>query len=183
MGGWEGIICFLYFIKKIKFLDVKKSIKYGVFGCVLLGLNLLLIFPFLSWIYSWWRFYLYKEILYINTYIFYLFIFCCFTSISLLLFLSGKVIKKEPIVRKTILELGIKYSRLKISEIAEKSKAFQTNIITIVKNMIKNNEIYAEYFESSQSVAFNLQANIAEIDSLMGIYEKWETERIGKKLS
>jgi len=33
--------------------------------------------------------------------------------------------------------------------------------------MIEDNEIYAKYFESSKSVAFDQQANIEEIDKLM----------------
>ena len=33
--------------------------------------------------------------------------------------------------------------------------------------MIDNKEIYAKYFESSKSVAFNQQANVEEIDKLM----------------
>ncbi len=40
--------------------------------------------------------------------------------------------------------------------------------------MIKNKEIYATYFESSKSVAFDQQANINEIDKLMSVYNEWE---------
>jgi len=47
--------------------------------------------------------------------------------------------------------------------------------------MIKNKEIYAEYFTSSKSVAFNQQANIDEIDKLMEVYKEWEEKKVGKK--
>jgi len=47
--------------------------------------------------------------------------------------------------------------------------------------MIENREIYAQYFSSTKSVAFNLQANIDEIDKLMDTYKDWEEEKVGKK--
>lgn len=47
--------------------------------------------------------------------------------------------------------------------------------------MTRNNEIYAEYFESSKAVVFNQQANIKEIDKLMEQYKQWEEEGISKK--
>ncbi|KKN28252.1 hypothetical protein LCGC14_0856330 [marine sediment metagenome] len=47
--------------------------------------------------------------------------------------------------------------------------------------MIKNNEIYGQYFKSSNSIVFNQQANIDELDKLMLIYQEWENKQIGKK--
>ncbi len=47
--------------------------------------------------------------------------------------------------------------------------------------MIDDKEIYAEYFESSKSVAFDQQANINEIDKLMTTYKEWEDKEFGKK--
>jgi len=54
-------------------------------------------------------------------------------------------------------------------------------IISTVKEMIRNQEIYAKYFESNKAVAFDQQANIEEIDNLMAIYKKWEDNEFGKK--
>jgi hypothetical protein len=170
-GGLEGIVCFLYVLKLLQYQNIKKSIKYGALGCVLLGLNLLLLL-FSSFnrrlsivFYLDWGF---------------LMIFCCFFSILGWLYLNRRDIEiKEVNIRKTILDLGTNYTRLKIAEIAEKSKALHVTIIAVVKKMIENKEIYAEYFESSQSVAFDLQKNIDEIDKLMEMYEKWETEKVG----
>lgn len=54
-------------------------------------------------------------------------------------------------------------------------------IIDIVKVMINNNEIYAQYFSSTKALAFDQQANIAEIDKLMETYKEWEEKEIGKK--
>jgi len=54
-------------------------------------------------------------------------------------------------------------------------------IIDVISDMIKNKEIYAEYFKESKSVAFNQQANIDEIDKLMEAYKDWEKKKVGKK--
>ena len=45
-----------------------------------------------------------------------------------------------------------------------------------------NQEIHAEYFPSSKAVAFNQQANLDEIDTLMAKYEEWEGAKVGKKI-
>ena len=47
--------------------------------------------------------------------------------------------------------------------------------------MIENHEIYAQFFSSTKSVAFNQQANINEIDNLMKIYKDWEEMKVGKE--
>ncbi len=47
--------------------------------------------------------------------------------------------------------------------------------------MIEVKEIHAKYFESSKSVAFDLQTNIKEIDDLMKKFEEWEKESRSKK--
>jgi len=46
--------------------------------------------------------------------------------------------------------------------------------------MIEGKEIYAKYFERSRAVAFNLQANIDEINSLMDKYKQWEKDEKDK---
>ncbi|MBA7568287.1 hypothetical protein ES708_10008 [subsurface metagenome] len=85
-------------------------------------------------------------------------------------------------IKKTILDLGTKYSKLSIQEIGEKTDIdLEFLIQKTIKPMIKNQEIYAEYFESTKSIAFNLQANIDEIDKLMEQYRQWEEERINKR--
>ena len=90
-------------------------------------------------------------------------------------------LQESALIRKTILELGTKYPRLQVKEIAETCKIDVNTIIGIIREMIKNNEIYAQYFKSTNSVAFNQQANIDEIYVLMEQYKKWEQEGIGKK--
>jgi len=86
------------------------------------------------------------------------------------------------LIKKTILDLGTKFARIQIIEISEVSEIVNEKlIISTVRDMIKNKEIYATYFESSKSIAFDLQANIEEIDKLMTIYKDWEDKKLGKK--
>jgi hypothetical protein len=47
--------------------------------------------------------------------------------------------------------------------------------------MIKNNEIYAEYFQNTKTIVFNQLANLEEIDQLMTLYLKWEENKFGKE--
>jgi len=85
-------------------------------------------------------------------------------------------------IKKTVLDLGTKFTRLKIIEIAEKcGLKDQQVIIDTVLNMIEKNEIYADYFSISKSIAFNQQANIEEIDRLMAAYKDWEDKKVRKK--
>ncbi|KKK85758.1 hypothetical protein LCGC14_2770110, partial [marine sediment metagenome] len=54
-------------------------------------------------------------------------------------------------------------------------------IVSTINQMIEKKEIYAKFFESSKSVAFDQQTNIDEIDKLMEQYRQWEEEGISKK--
>ena len=85
-------------------------------------------------------------------------------------------------IKKLVLELGTKFTRLEIREIGEKSSIDDEEIIIeVVKDMIKNKEIYADYFSSSKAIAFDQQANIEEIDNLMAVYKEWEDKKVSKK--
>ncbi len=84
-------------------------------------------------------------------------------------------------IKNTILTLGTQFARLQIIEIVEEVNEREDLIILTVKEMISNDEIYAKYFDSTKSVAFNLQSNLAEIDNLMDQYKKWEMSGNGKK--
>jgi len=78
--------------------------------------------------------------------------------------------------------LGTKFPRIEIAEISEECGIEDEQLITdIVKDMIKNKEIYAQYFTRTQAVNFNQQANIDEIDKLMEAYKEWEEKKVEKK--
>lgn len=83
-------------------------------------------------------------------------------------------------IKRILLNYGIKIDRLKIVEISEKSKVDTKTVLKVIQNMIKNEEIYCRYFESSKVVAFNQIRNIEEIDNLLKIYEEWEHKNIKK---
>ncbi|KKM03594.1 hypothetical protein LCGC14_1772860 [marine sediment metagenome] len=98
--------------------------------------------------------------------------------------LERKKLKIEKIdrVKKAVLELGIKFARLQIAEISEVCGIDDVQLIVdTVNNMIENKEIYAQYFSSTKSVAFDQQTNIDEIDKLMSTYKDWEDKKVGKK--
>ena len=171
-GGYPGLLFILLSIKQLYNLYTLRALIYGWIGCIAIGFNLIIypgnppsieltVFYFLG-LQMWAGF------LIIN-----------FSLIVLYLFRGG--FKVNPKIRRTILDLATKYARLEVREISEKCKIDRANIIDVIKQMIDNNEIYAEYFSSSKTVAFNRQANIAEIDNLMKIYQKWEEEQFKKK--
>jgi len=175
--GFIGMILILYSIKLINSLNIRKAFIFGIIGALLLGLNYLLSFNNLE--INLIRFKTAIDVAFTG-----LFwpIFCVLYIILAYQFLYKKDIKDEAKARKTILDLGINYTRLKISEIAEKGKIMHSTIISVAKSMIEDKEIYAEYFITTNSIAFDLQANIDEIDKLMNSYKKWETEKLSKKL-
>ena len=83
----------------------------------------------------------------------------------------------EVTIRKTILDLGTNYSRLEVQEISEVCGFDSDSIISVLERMIDNGEIYAEFFTTTSTVAFNQRANIDEIDKLMATYDEWEEEQ------
>ena len=108
-------------------------------------------------------------------------IFLIFLLNLLILFLNLRTsTKEEAIVKRNIIEYGRKIARLKIKDISEKSNVDTSTVFRILNEMIKNQEIYAEYFKSSKTVAFNQIANLENIDSLMKLYEDWEHQKLKK---
>lgn len=83
-------------------------------------------------------------------------------------------VQKE--IRKSIIKLGMKFSRLKIVEIAEKCKESEDSIVLTALDMIECNEIHAEYFSSTKTLAFDQRTNIDEVDLIMKKFNKWELQ-------
>ena len=122
-----------------------------------------------------------------NMITFFINLFVVFTQLTVLIalhiiFAKNKEYLYEVKIRKSILDLTTKYTRLKITEIAEKIKIYQSTIIKIIKTMLSRNDIYGEYFPSSRSIVFNQETNIAEIDKLMAKYQEWEERSLSKKV-
>ena len=82
--------------------------------------------------------------------VFYLLFICLAYLINILPMIYNRFkrdLQEFALIRKTILELGTKYPRLQAKEIAEICKIDLNTIIRIIREMIKNNEIYAQYFK------------------------------------
>ena len=87
----------------------------------------------------------------------------------------------KSLIKKALLNIGTKYNRIELKEIAEYTHADLDLIVHVIKEMIKGEEIHADYFSTTKSVVFNLEANIDEIDELMLKFEEWEGKKIDKK--
>ena len=169
-----GLILIFLSIFYIYRLEIIKAITFGITGWIIISIilfflyNVFIVFPFM-----------------INSILFIICMILLLISISIIILLgilkSVSNFNEQAKIRKEILELGIKFTRLEVREISEKCKVDRDAIIDVIKKMIANKEIYAEFFKSSKTISFNQQANIDEIDELMKIYEKWENEQLGKK--
>ncbi len=63
-------------------------------------------------------------------------------------------------IRKTLLDIATKFSRIHVVEISELCLVQDLQLITdTVKKMIQNKEIYAQFFTSTRFVAFDQKAN------------------------
>lgn len=108
-------------------------------------------------------------------------LFSSIIFLSILCMVATKY-KEEAQIRKEILELGTKYPDFKVKNISKNCGSDNNTIINVVKKMIKNKEIYADYFKISKKFVFNNRANAEEIDKLMEMFSDWETEHMGKKV-
>jgi len=61
------------------------------------------------------------------------------------------------LIKQTILTLGAKFTRLELSDISEKSGIQDETLIEgIIQDMIKNKEIYGEYFATSKALSLEI---------------------------
>lgn len=90
--------------------------------------------------------------------------------------------EKIKLVKKKLLELGTQFEHLRVGEIAERCGVLEGTAISILKEMIKNKEIYAKYYKTESLVTFDQQLITEEIDQLMETYRNWEKKTFGKKL-
>jgi len=192
ISGFSFFFVGIYFLFIISILftfllRLKLGLISGISGCLIMAINIFfpsLFFPasILTIGRGFDRAYLIgysiSEYLFIN-----FIIWILFCVINIILFL-GKVIVKGVnvrIIKKTILDLGTQYANLEVREISEACDVNKIAVMDTVKKMIENKEIYAEYFKSSKTVAFNKQANIEEIDTLVATFRDWE-ENLEKKI-
>ena len=91
--------------------------------------------------------------------------------------------KETARVKTQILNLSTDHPDIKVVDISKRCSVDKSTVIKIVKKMIRNNEIYADYFKHSRKFAFNNLANTEKIDELLNLYNEWEREKIGNKSS
>ena len=165
---WLGFALILLSANYISKYNISKALISGFIGTIFAGL---FIFVFSEAFPHFYGYYI-GLILWIVYLINNLFL--------LLMYFSRKNKQRDVQIRKTILELGTLFTRLKINEVAETCKNDTNYIISIVKKMISKEEIYAEYFTSTNAVVFNQRSNIKEIDDLMAKYREWEDKNVQK---
>ena len=139
IGGYPGFILILFSIKQLYNLHTLRAFAYGSIGCLAIGINIVVIIDLLNSNYP-------------NLYIVlsnstYLALgmwtgFCIINSALIILYLTRSGFGDDPMVRRTILDLGTKYARLEVKEISEKCKIDRANIIDVIKQMINNKEIF-----------------------------------------
>jgi len=157
-------------------LKIKKSIIFGIVGTIIYVLAVF----FLTLIY------IQRRELQLLLLIFF-WVFCLIVNLIVFSLLKSEknelTFTDETIIKKIVLDLGTKYTRLEVREISEKCGYDSDSIIRVLNSMIMNKEIYAEFFKSSNTVSFDQQANIDEIDELMAAYKDWEDDHYEKKKS
>lgn len=175
-GGWGGIVAIGISFILFKFYKTKQAVILSIIGCCLIGFNLIYITILII--------IQFHPPDYLIQYGYFEAIIACFLLCVVDYKLFRFIFKRKEtdllLVKKTILKLGTMFDRLDIHEISEKCGIDKSSIISVIKEMVNNKEIYAEYFKSTNSVAFNQRANIDEIDELMEKYKQWEEENIKK---
>jgi hypothetical protein len=173
-----GIIFVIYSIISLYQMNLKRSSYSGLIGFSLITgfitqniiFNINNIEPFVwGGIWSYYNVNLLSIIL-----IPLLFLF----NIYVLLILRNSKIEEVIRVKKTILTLGTKVTRLKLVDVSDYCKIDINTVLNTIKLMIKNREILAEFFYTSRVIAFNQIGNAQEIDDLIEEFNKWGREKM-----
>jgi len=85
-------------------------------------------------------------------------------------------------VKRVILDLSTKITRLQLVDIIERTNIENQDLIKqTVLDMLENREVFGDFFTSSNSLVFDQNANIKEIDILLDKFKEWEEKEIQKK--
>jgi hypothetical protein len=186
IGGIAEALLFLISIIFIHSLKWKLSFLTGILGCVIFGLNI----SYYRFISGWNYYYYYLfsieiynlEPLFSNTLLYFI-CWCLFlvVNISLILAKPSDKIYNNYDLKKEVLDLSTKFTRLEVRAISEKLNKDPILVLNLIKNMLENKEVYGEYFESTKTITFDQQANINEIDQLLAQFSEFEEKKIDKK--
>ena len=164
LSGAIELLLISYSLISLHNLKLRLAILFGFLGGIILGMNLLvfrieiMLFPLQGYQYQ------------ILSGFYLIIVGCVITFVLNTLMLIPRLTEsreKRESVKRKILDLGTQFTRLEIKEISEKCDEDHELIIRIIKSMISNREIYAEYFNSSKTIAISQQANIEHIDDLL----------------
>jgi len=158
---WPAIALFSISMLQLYLLKIRQTL---IFGLLANTLTFYVIFP----VFRLFPYFNYSIIIPLFTISSLYLIFYSY-ALYLILVMAIKSQNEEEItlIKKTIGELGTQFTRLEVREISEDCQVDQDLIIKVIIEMISNNEIHAEYFKSSKTVAFNQEANIEEMDNLI----------------
>ncbi len=80
---------------------------------------------------------------------------------------------QEKVIKTTTLEMSTKFDRIQIQEIGEKCGVpDDILIISIIKKMIQTKQLMGEFFTSTNSILFDKQSNITQMNSFLENLEK-----------
>lgn len=185
--NFVGNLFIIFSIISVFFFNIKKAIITGLIGSVIIlfGLIFLLISNLIGNIYpipyelysSYGDHYILPIVNYVSFFLVLIFFIINFYSHHLL---KKRNVEEEALIKRKVLDYGTKATRLKIRDISDRTNVDKDTTIKVLRAMIKNKEIFAEYFSSSKTVAFNQLANVDQINDLMEIYREWEQEKIEK---
>ena len=178
LGTIRNILVFL--VITFIFISVLFALNLNLYKFILFGVLSVITDIFLK---------LFPVLVTSGTYFYFFDLTIIFTIIlsSSIIFLSFLLIfvtryNEEARIRREILVLGTKYPDFKLKNVSKNCRADKNTVIVVAKKMIRNKEIYADYFNLSKKFVFNNKANSEEIDKLMEMFSEWETEHIGKKI-
>ena len=160
-GGMIEAILFLTSIILIHNLKWKLSFITGMIGCLVFGLDILFYFFISGWNYFPQNIFTYTLIYTVCLIIIFL------INIALIATKPSKDIHIYQHLKKEIIDLSTKFTRLEIRAISEKLNKDPLLIVYLITNMVDNREVYGEYFRSTKTVTFDQQMNINEIDQLL----------------
>jgi len=152
-------------LNKLKF---RLAFFFGLLGWIVMGINLII--------------YLIGLVISPSDYLFTFILLPWLISIIVIILLAvpkqRENKEKRELLKREILNLGTQFTRLEIKEISGKLGIDIELIKRIIINMVHNQEIYGDYFNSTKTVVFNQQVNIEQFEILMSKYKEWQEDGI-----
>lgn len=175
-GGIIEIVLLISSIFLFHNLKIRVALITGILGTIVYGIDILYS-SFLIRIAG--RFIGARETLFMNP-----ICWVIILSVNVILYIAKLNDRRIDLIeiKKKILDMGFKFTRLEIKAISEKINQDPALIAEIIQDMVEKQEIYGFYFKSTKTIAFNQQANIDEIDKLLSKFSEFEEKQMSKKI-